>query len=358
MVYNNNPPTKIQIIGEDKTLSSLIEKFPGLWEVADENVVNYRKCWKLYVPKRDPDNPTTIINQHWCVAYLPIVAIRKCYSAEPGSSNSGVVPYFFILLNAGRDERPSTHKVDTKESDPLQKNLIERDMILSDFEDFYLCPNGYPYHRYASLLISRDKERMQELPTAREIASWMKFSILTRQYVFFNSPHAGATILTRLHAQVVDPAGIRYEDEEVRYPLLNRQITKRTNIRGGIDRLDGYGIEALVLRGRDAPYRAELVVNKMRNRGDWYNIMINSREIFVVARNAEKETSECIGKRVGSYELSGVVLVGNIEEPLLDQLDTSRVVSGSEIFSQLGYEQVCSNVADATTALGGLENQL
>ena len=185
----------------------------------------------------------------------------------------------------------------------------------------------------------------------------MRFSILTKQYVFFNSPHAGASIWERMHAQVVDPAGIRYEGEEVTYPILKENITKRTKVKDGIEKIEGY-IEGLCLKGQDAPYRASLAVRKIRSSGQWYNIMINNQEIFVVRRNPDKETSDCVGKKVGAYELSGVILVGNIEEPLLAKFDLDRVVEGAEIFSQLEYEQIGSNVKNATTKLGGIENEL
>jgi hypothetical protein len=70
------------------------------------------------------------------------------------------------------------------------------------------------------------------------------------------------------------------------------------------------------------------------------------------------ETSHCIGKKVGAYEMSGVILVGNIEEPLMTKLDLDRVVSGADIFSQLNYEQISSNIRNATASLGGLEKRL
>ena len=86
--------------------------------------------------------------------------------------------------------------------------------------------------------------------------------------------------------------------------------------------------------------------------------MVNGREVFIVSRNAEKEKSACIGKNCGAYEISGVILVGNIEEPLLEMLDLDRVVDGAVIFSQLSHEQIGSNIANATTGLGGLERYL
>lgn len=42
----------------------------------------------------------------------------------------------------------------------------------------------------------------------------------------------------------------------------------------------------------------------------------------------------------------------------MEKLDLDKVVSGAEIFSQLNYEQIASNVANATASLGGLEHKL
>jgi hypothetical protein len=368
-------PERIEIHGESKSLESLLEEFAGIWEISEWNRVHYRVQWRRFLPRRrrdikdgKPVQSTSIVNKDWCVAYDPIVAVRRCYPSNSKPCLLTDLPYFVVILNSARDERPrlDTPSVvaasvagTTDGKDPLQRNLIDRDMIIAEFGDFYLTPNGYPYHRYASLLVAKDEHRRQEYPTPGDIDTWMRFSILTKQYVFFNSPHAGASIPARLHAQVVDPEGIRSEDRTVVYPLLNPNTTVRQHIRPGIEKLSGYGIEALVLRGRDAPHRASLAIKKLRDEeGHWYNIMVKEKEVFIVARNADKETSHCIGKKVGAYEMSGVILVGNIEEPLLERLDLDRVVSGAEVFSQLNYEQISSNIANATASLGNLEHKL
>lgn len=361
-------PRKINIIGEDKNLESLIEEFAGIWEVSDDNLVNYRKIWKQYLPKRDKYDPEVIVNEDWAIAYNPIVAVRKCYKPNLEASSLNDLPYFIVILNSARDHRPQKKNVSknngrknnkSPDKDPLQINLIDKEMIIAEFGNFYLCPNGFPYHRYASLLIAKDQNRRQEYPSPEEIATWMRFSILTKQYVFFNSPYAGASVKERMHAQVVDPSGIRLEGQEVIYPILNNNIVERTEVKNEIDLVRGYGIEALVLRGVDAPHRASLAIKKLRDeQGHWYNLMIKEKEVFIVARNQDKETSHCIGKKVGAYEMSGVILVGNIEEPLLEKIDLDRIVHGAEIFSILYYEQIASNINNATTSLGGIENVL
>jgi ATP adenylyltransferase/5',5'''-P-1,P-4-tetraphosphate phosphorylase II len=370
-------PARMHIIGEERPLVSLVELFAGIWEISSRNCVDYRERWKQFLPrlerdvsgkmKYDTKGQIKIINSEWSVAYDPIVAVRRCYSTRSKPAAASDWPYFIVILNTARDERPRREpKMDagkemgkTKEKDPLQEHLIDRDLIIAQFGDFFLCPNGYPYHRYASLLIAQDPQRQQDCPTPHEIETWMRFSILTKQFVFFNSPGAGASIPTRMHAQVVDPAGIRCEDREVIYPLLNEKIVRRRPVREGIEVLSGYGVEALVFSGLDAPHRASLAIKKLRDeQGHSYNIMIKEKEVFVVPRNAQNETSHCIGKRVGAYEMSGVILVGNIEEPLLERLDLDRVVNGAEIFAQLSYEQISSNIRHATANLGGLERRL
>lgn len=293
-------PERIVIHGEGKSLESLLEEFAGIWEISDWNRVEYRKTWKQYLPKvrRDAEGNQTIVNKDWCVAYDPMVAVRKCYPSNLDPCRVTDLPYFIVILNFARDQRPRQDAQPAREKkDRLQQNLIDKDMIIAEFGEFYLSPNGYPYHRYASLLIAKDENRQQEYPTPAEIDAWMRFSILTKQYVFFNSPHAGAS-QPRMHAQVVDPAGIRSEDKEVVYPILNDKTMTRKPVRKGIDLLEGYGMEALALRGRDAPHRASLAVKKLRDeQGHWYNIMIREKEVFIVARNPEKETSHCIGKK-------------------------------------------------------------
>ncbi|MHC4398326.1 MAG: hypothetical protein ACYTG0_01460 [Planctomycetota bacterium] len=355
-------PERMEIHGEDRSLEALLEEFAGHWEISDWNRVQYRERWKRFLPKvkRRMEGEETILNADWCVAYAPIVAVRKCYPTNLGACQVKDLPYFVVILNYARDQRPrQDESPQANGKDPLQRNLIDKEMIIAEFGSFLLTPNGYPYHRYASLLIAKDHRRRQEYPTPNEIETWMRFSILTKQYVFFNSEHAGASIPARMHAQVVDPEGIRCEDKAVVYPILNDRIVERIPVRDGVDILKGYGIEVLALRGRDAPHRASLAVRKLRDeQGHWYNIMVKEKEVYIAARNAEKETSHCIGKKVGAYEISGVVLVGNIEEPLLEKLDLDRTVSGADIFSQLNYEQIASNIANATTSLGGLEHNL
>ncbi len=352
-------PARMIIHGDNATLESLLEEFAGHWKVSARNVANYREIWDMYLPKYDEKKPEHHLNKDWCVTYNPIITVRKCYPSNARSASIDELPYFIIILNAARDLRPKEEKkVESKGKDPLQENLIDRGMIIAEFDDFYLTPNGYPYHPYASLLIAKDEKREQKYPAPHEIESWMRFSILMKQYVFFNAPYAGASVYNRLHAQVVDPEGIRYENKVAPYPILQKHIMKRISVKDGIDILRGYGIEVLSLKGRDAPYRASHAVKKLRDDGHWYNIMVNGKEVLIVARNAEKETSKCIGKKCGAYEMSGVVLVGNVEEKLLEQIDLDRVVYGAEIFSQLNYEQIASNISNATIGLGGLERSL
>jgi len=86
--------------------------------------------------------------------------------------------------------------------------------------------------------------------------------------------------------------------------------------------------------------------------------MINGKEIFLVARNPKKEKSHCIGKKVGAYEISGVILVGNIEDHDFIEMGIDPVVHGEDIFNRLNYELISTNIANAATTLGGLEYKI
>lgn len=44
-------PKKIEIYEEEKNLDSLIEEFFGIWEIAEDNKVRYRKLWKQFLPR-------------------------------------------------------------------------------------------------------------------------------------------------------------------------------------------------------------------------------------------------------------------------------------------------------------------
>ncbi len=364
-------PEPIRIIGEDKSLEAVIEGFPGSWDIIEQNSFMYRTTWKRFLPRTEADGSN---NFEWSMAYQPLVTVRKAFPTEAIlSGKQDVLPYFIVLLNTGRDERPkdeATPKKAPQKKDKLQINLIDRGMVIAEFEDYYLCPNGYPYHRFASLLVHKDPSRREdyseesyrlfgeeaptehekssEIITARDLGTWMKFSMLTRQFVFFNTYKAGASILNRLHAQVVDPEGIRIEENPIIYPILNPVMTNRRKVREGVSVLEGYSVEALIFSGTDAPYQAAQVARRLQGSGMAFNVLVNSREIFVVGRNKEKETSHCIGKKVGGYEIAGVMMVGNVEEPLLEKTGLERGINGADVFNYLSFETIGRNLRFAS----------
>jgi hypothetical protein len=342
------PPERININGIEKKLSAILDSFVGNWRIKGENRSVYRRAWEMFLPVEYFDKEVgkeQVFRQDWSMAYVPRVTIRKSLAGEDDS-------YFVIVLHGARDERPQQKPKEGE--DVLQKNVIDRGMVMSEVEDFLLCPNGYPYHHYASLLISRDKRR-QEHVTPDDISTWIKFAFLTDQYVFFNSLGAGASRPERFHAQVVDPEALRYEGETVTHPIIN---ARRNQVGPGVFSLEDYPVDALAFVGKDASYHASRVVQNLEGMGLPYNIAVHDREVVVVGRNSERERSDCIGKKLGGYESSGVVLVGNVEEPLLGDLGLNKVVHGSEVFNELDYKTIWDNINAASLPRGWLKDLL
>jgi hypothetical protein len=244
-----------------------------------------------------------------------------------------------------------------KGEDLLQKNILDRNMLISEVGGFYLTPNGFPYHQYASLLISKEK-REQGKVTPSDITDWIKFSFLTDQYVFFNSIGAGASRPERFHAQVVDPDVIHYEGKTLDYPIRNENVVKKERIREGIYELKGYSMEALIFSGKDAPHQSSRLVSNLEGYGLAYNVMVCGSEVYVLARNSKRQRSDCIGKNVGGYESSGIILVGNVEEPILGHLGLEKMVHANEIFNELSYETICSNLSAASMPTSWMKDSL
>jgi hypothetical protein len=350
-------PGRIALRGEEETLEQLLEGSVGMTYQCEWNRKEYQQAWEGYLPayQSKAGAQRVILNPSYCVAACPIVAVRKCYRDHPQSTQGGR-PYFVVVLNSSRDQRPQLASNLT--GDPLEENLISPDRVIAGFGEFVLCPNHYPFHFYSSLLIAKDRLRPQESPTPAELDTLIRFSILTKQYIFFNSRRAGASVFARMHAHVVDPSALLAEGRGVIYPLLNESICERRSVRNDVDVMNCYGIDVLVLRGADAPYRASLAVKKLVKRGQAYNIMISGAEVFLVPRNPGKEKSRCTGKKIGAYEMSGVLLVGAMEDHSLAQARRDPTLSGVEIFSQLNYAQISATIATAAAPLGDLASEI
>ena len=290
------------------------------------------------------------------MAYIPRISIRKTVKKNLNEDkDKSEPPYFMVVLNSARDNRPQ--QVIAPGEDPLQKNILDKGMVISELENFYLSPNGFPYHNYASLLISK-KKRPQKEVTPQDIVEWIKFSFLTDQYIFFNSFGAGASRPERFHAQVVDPEVLRYEGKFLEYPIKNESYVRKVPVKQGIHELKNYPIEALIFSGNDAPHQASRLVSKLEGQGLAYNIMVNGSEVYIIARNQVRERSDCIGKKVGGYECSGVILIGNVEEPILGQLGLEKTVHANEIFNEISYEVICNNIGAASRPINWMKDLL
>ncbi len=348
---------------EDKDLGAVLDKFAGNWSAVARNKSRFREVWEEFLPTEIYDKGKKVIkveHEAWSVAFVPRVAVRKSFPNNvsrnfEGSVSPSTLPYFLVVLNSARDDRPQEEV--PRGEDLLQKNVLDRGMIMGEIGHFFLCPNGFPYHKYASLLISKEK-REQKGVTPEDITDWLRFSFLTNQQVFFNSPGAGASRPERFHAQVVDPEALRFEGRSWNYPFVNENIVSKQRVKDGIYELKGYAIDALVFVGKDAPYQASRMVMKLEDWRMAYNVIVNNNQVYVIGRNSKREKSDCIGKNIGGYECSGVILVGNIEERVLENQGLERIVHGNEVFSELDYETICSNLSAASIPVAWMKDLL
>jgi len=348
-------PKKIKIIGKDLNLDEVIEGRITLRELIEKNRFAYRQAWKTWLPKvngevHEPDDGLGRM------AYVPVVAMRKCFPNIEFTGKVRDVPYFVFILNQGRENRPKSG-VKTLAEQPKEKhhcricqNILKKGMILDDIDDYYLTPNGYPYHMNASLLVKKGETTRQGDIDVGDITTWMKTSILLDQIVFFNTIGAGASIKEHQHAQVVDPTEIRINDEVVSYPMLNPSFTTKEPIPGKEDvfRLKNYVLDALIFTGRDAPHKANYAAHLLVSEGHAFNILVNKDEVYVIGRNPEREHSICIQRNVGNYEEAGIGLLGDIEERVGN---TKVKIKGANIFTNMTYEMFGKNIRAASVDL-------
>ena len=358
-----NPPTPIQIEGMEKNLGAILDNFVGNWELKVRNREVYRAKWREFLPREvQNEKRKTFEMQYdpWSMAFIPRITLRKTLIKSLPSGKAGMEktvnwPYFIVVLNSARDTRPQ--KTSKPGEDLIQRNLIDRGMVISEIDGFYLTPNGFPYHNYASLLVSKEK-RPQGQVTPKDIETWIKFSFLTDQYVFFNSWEAGASRRERFHAQVVDPEVLRFEGKPLEYPIRNENLVKRTQVKNGIYQLEDYPVEALIFDDKDSIHQVARLVSKLEGFGIPYNILVREKEVYVIGRNRTREVSDCIGKKVGGYECSGVILVGNIEERVLEKAGLDKIVRGNEVFNEISYETICSNINAASIPINWMKGLL
>jgi hypothetical protein len=363
MEEQQTPPTPIKIQGMEKDLGAILDSFVGNWRIKTRNREVYRQKWEEFLPTEYFDkskNQNEIIHKPWSMAYIPRISIRKAFAGNIGKFRAGMEkngnwPYFVLVLNSSRDTRPQTPVPEGQ--DLLQRNILDRNMIISEVGRFYLTPNGFPYHQYASLLISQEK-RPQGKVTPGDITDWIKFSFLTDQYVFFNSVGAGASRPERFHAQVVDPEVMHYEGRTITYPIRNENVVRKNKVKDGIYELKEYPMEALIFSGKDAPHQASRLISNLEGYGLAYNVMVCNSEVYVLARNSKRQRSDCIGKNIGGYESTGVILVGNVEEPILGALGLEKMIHANEIFNELSYETICNNLSAASMPTRWMKDSL
>jgi len=357
MTEQRTPPEKINLPGiKEKNLGAFIDSFVGNWELRAYFKQLIREKWKAFLPKEVYDEETKrfkIVHEDWSIAYIPRVAKRKAIKDSLPEGKNGIHklsawPYFVVLLNSARDNRPQ--EPIPERVDLLQKNNIDKGIIISEIEggkdgsNFYFGPNIYPYDFYASLLISEDKKPQKKV-TKEDLITWIKFSFLTGLCVFFNSLGAGATREERFHAQVVDPETLNIENKVLEYPIQNENIGQEISIEGGVYELQNYPTQAIIFKGKQAPKRVEDIVEKMETVNNTpYNIIVNGTDVYVIARNRAYERSDCIGKNVGSLECMGEIPVGNIEEPVLGQAGLDKIVHGEDVFVYLKYQTIFDNI--------------
>ena len=343
-----NSPEPLYIEGLDKPLTAIMDNYVGNWIVKNENQMAYRQKWEEFLPLEvynSNSKKCEIHHKSWSVAYLPQMSLRKTHENKDGKMLAN--NYFVIGKNTARDDRPQTPV--PQGEDLLQKNVLDREMIIGDGGKnfgFFITPNGFPYHKYASLLISK-QARPQENVTEKDLEDFIKFSFMTKQIVFFNSLGAGASRPERFHAQVVDPEALHYEGNTLIHPISNKGQAKRIPYMPGIDELTDFPTQALIFYSREAPRAVSRVIERVEEAGLPYNLIIRGKEVYVVPRCRGREISHCIGKKIGGYEVNGVILVGNIEEPGLGQFGLEKLIHADDVFNELDYETVFLNVGAA-----------
>ena len=352
-----------KIQGGKRTLNQVIEGIISLQEKIAENNYNYGKAWRSWLPMRNDDSEVfgdktqydkngldkngLGVDQKGRMAYVPIVARRKVFSEIEGKNDS----YFIYILNQGRDQRPKSNVDDVDKHCKLCINILDKGMILSEIDDYYLVPNGYPYHNRTSLLINKNLDRAQYLEIRpEEISTWIKTSILLDQVCFFNSLGAGASIPGHQHVQIVDSTAIKMNEAIPTYPLFNRNGVKHEQVGNSSDvfRVRNYVVDALLFTGYDASNKAVNLTKKLSSDGRAFNIIVNKSDVYVIGRNKDCEVSLCMKRKVGGYEMMGVVLLGDIEEKSGEENIT---VHGSEVFSNTSFETVKLNISNAATSL-------
>ncbi len=362
------PPKKIKLDAvKEKKLGAMIDAFVGNWVIRDRYQSLLRECWRKFLPFEFYDEKTkktSVVHQRFSMDYIPRVAKRRVIAegfpeGVPGAEKLTNWPYFVLLKNSGRDDRPQEPVPEGV--DLIQKNNIDTGMIISDIEggedgsDFYLGPNKFPYDYYAYLLISKEK-KLQKRVKKEDIVTMMKVAFLTGITFFFNSKNAGASRMERFHAQGIDKISLNVEGRQLEFPIKNDCFTEKEYIEPGVYKLKNYPAGAMVFSGKKAPGRVADLIEELEGSNDTpYNIIVDSNvddiEVYVIPRNRIRERSDCIGKKLGGLEMLGIVPVGNIEEPVLGQAGLDKIIHAEEVFTTLSYHTIWDNIYAACESI-------
>ena len=351
-------PKTLNIIGKERGLDEVIEGKTIIREDIEQNRYNYRKVWKSWLPPANGKEPEDGIRR---ISYLPIPSKRLCRDLE-FEGNIRDAPYWIFILNQARERRPKSNQSRSKKKEKahckLCENVLGNNMILDEIDEFYLCPNEYPYDMLSSLLIYKGKDKKQGELEPRDIETAMKTSILLDQIVFYNSPGAGASILEHGHWQLVDPSEMIIEGEEhVPYPIFNRSLVGKEPVKRKPDifRITRYPIDAVIFMGGTAPANAYNLIERLKADGRGFNILVNKNMVYVFGRNKENEVSICMERRVGTMELSGVYLMGDVEERSGGYKIKKH---GAALFTEMDYYMAGKNAKRATMRLDAFVNDI
>ena len=350
------PPQKIVIRGMDESLIEAREAAESTRRKREENRPSYKAKWREFLPTGEENE---FERKKWLVAYAPKISARKVISpmfdGNLSPEDLANWPYLVIVMNSARDSRPMNPAKPGE--DILQERVINAGKVIAELFDshlpleqqtgYYLCPNGFPFHDYASLLISHPARVQKEL-TEKDLAEWRKFVCLTGQHLFFNSLGAGASRPERLHAQVIDPDAICYEGKPLIHPLLNDRITGRKKIDNDIYEVQNYPMKSFVFTGLNAHRKAHEYIRQVESKSTPFNLVIalngDMPEVYVVPRNAREECLKCTKRRGGGLEALGFLLVGNIEDASLSKLGLNGKITAEEVFNSISYSRARDNL--------------
>lgn len=323
---------RMEIHGAAYSLDDIADEKVPLTEDIRTNEREYKRIWPEFVPSPETQGMPGKMSYDPSELYS-----RKCIPKNLNSKRNRDL-YSIVMSSPSRCKRPMTNGTENpyraKHHCKLCENVLGTGMVISKIGNYYLTPNGYPYHENSSLLVNKSQKKKQEDLDESDIVTWMKASRLLNQVVFYNSIGAGASVKEHLHAQVVDSEQFIFEDKQVPLPIFNKKIVRRQKLKEDIDRLRDYPVDALIFKGKRAPEKVMYAINLLKKRGNAFNIIINKKEIYLIGRDASKEVLKCTGGKAGAYEIAGVAIVNN-----------------SKSYRNISYKNFTEEVSEASVSL-------